>query len=95
VAVAVRLFQTGLVHVLMSVLSPVVVGVGMLVGDVVVRMRGVFVCVRLLPVLVLVRVRCVVGVLLGHDCQLSLRNIHFIWTAAESVTAFSPVSGRW
>ena len=103
-AVAVRLFQARLVHVLMSVFGPVVVGVGVLVGDVVVRMRGVCVRVSLLAVLVFVRVRRVVGVLIGHDCQLSLRNmsfllwIQFAWGAgAESAapfTAFSPPSGR-
>lgn len=103
-AVAVRLFQAGLVHVLMSVLSPVAVGVGVFVGHVVVRMRGVRVCVGLLAVLVLVRMRRVVGVLLGHGCQLSLRSvlsflwIQFAWGAgAESAApfrAFSPPSGR-
>ena len=103
--VVVRLFQAGLVHVLMSVLSPVVVGVGVLVGDVVVRMLGVCVRVSLLAaVLVLVRVRSVVGVLIGHDCQLSLRNISFLlwiqfgWGAgaesAATFTAFSPPSAR-
>jgi hypothetical protein len=100
----VRLFQAGLVHVLMSVLSPVVVGVGVFVSHVVVRMGGVRVCVSLVAVLVLVRVRRVVGVLLGHDCQLSLRNMSFFlwiqlaWGAgAESAAtfrAFSPPSGR-
>ena len=102
----VRLFQARLVHVLMSVFSPVVVGVGVLVGDVVVRMRGVCVRVSLLAVLVLVlmRVRRVVGVLIGHDCQLSMRNmafllwIQFAWGAgaesAATFTAFSPPSGR-
>jgi hypothetical protein len=95
VAVAVRLFQARLVHVLMSVLSPIVVGVGVFVGHMVVRMGGVWVGVSLLAVLVLVRVRRVVRVLLGHVCQLSLRYIHFIWAAADSVTAFSPASSRW
>ena len=102
--VVVRLFQAGLVHVLMSVLSPIVVGVGVLVGDVVVRMRGVCVRVSLLAVLVLVRVRRVVGVLIGHDCQLSLGNmsfllwIQFAWGAgaesAATFTAFRPPSAR-
>ena len=101
---AVRLFQARLVHVLMSVLSPIVVGVGVFVGHMVVRMGGVWVGVSLLAVLVLVRVRRVVGVLIGHDCQLSLRNmafllwIQFAWGAsaesAATFTAFSPPSGR-
>ena len=74
-AVAVRVFHAGLVHVLMSVLGPAVVGVGVLVAYMVVLMRGVRMCVGLSAVLVLVRVRRVVGVLLGHGCQLSLRNM--------------------
>ena len=104
VVVVVRLFQAGLVHVLMSVLSPVDVGVGVFVGHVVVRMGGVRVCVSLVAVPVLVRVRRIVGVLLGHDYQLSLRNMWFLlwiqlaWGAgAESAAAFrafSPPSGR-
>jgi hypothetical protein len=75
VLVVVRVFEAGLVHVLMSVLGAVVVGVGVLVGHVVVLMRGVCMCVSLFAVLVLVlvRVRRVVGVLLGHGCQLSIR----------------------
>jgi hypothetical protein len=86
--VAVGLFQPGFVHVLMSVLSPVVVGVGVFVGHVVVRMGGVCVAVRFWTVLVLVRVWCVVGVLLGHGYQLSLRYIH------SAFRALSPAS-RW
>ena len=103
--VVVRVFQAGLVHVLMSVLGPVVVGVGMLVGHVVVLMRGVCMCVSLFAVLVLVRVRRVMGVLLGHGCQLSLRNmlvllwIQFAWVrgadSAAAFRAFSPPSMRW
>jgi hypothetical protein len=79
VDVAVDVFKAGLMHVLMSVLGPVVVGVGMLVRDVVVLMRRVRVCVRLFAVVVFVRVRRVVGVLLGHGCHLSLRNMLFLW----------------
>ena len=79
VAVAVRVFQAGLVHVLMSVLGPVVVGVGVLVGHMVVLMRGVRMCVRLLAVVMLVRVRRVVGVLLGHGCHLPMRNMLCLW----------------
>jgi hypothetical protein len=105
VAVAVRVFQADLVRVLMSVLGPVVVGVGVLVGHMVVRMRGVLMCVSLFAVVVLVRVRRVVGVLLGHCCQLSLRNmlvllwIQFVWVPAADSSAtfraFSPPSMRW
>jgi hypothetical protein len=108
VAVAVRVFQADLVHVLMSVLGPVVVGVGVLVGHVVVRMRGVRMCVSLFAVVVLVRMRRVVGVLLGHGCQLSLRiplrNMLFLLRiqfacvrgddSAAAFRAFSPPSAR-
>lgn len=87
-AVVVRVFQAGLVHVLMGVLSPIVVWVRVFVGHVVVRMGGVRVGVSLIAVLVLVRVRRVVGVLLGHDYQLSLRNLY------STFKAFSPAS-RW
>src|SRR5262249_30964273 len=52
VVVAVRVFQAGLVHVLMSVLGPVVVGVGVLVGDMVVLMRGVRMAVSLFAMVV-------------------------------------------
>jgi hypothetical protein len=72
VAVAVYLFQAGLVHVLMSVLGPIFVGMRVLVSDMVVLMRGVRMCMSLFAVLVLVRVRCVVGVLLGHGCHLPM-----------------------
>ena len=89
-------------HMRMSVLGPVVVGVGVLVGHMVVRMRGVRMCVSLFAVVVLMRVRRVVGVLLGHGCQLSLRNmlvllwIQFGWVrGADSATAFRPPSMRW
>jgi hypothetical protein len=73
--VAVRVFQAGLVHVLMSVLGPVLVSVGVLVGHMVVLMRGVRMCVSLFAVLVFVRMRRVVGVLLGHSCHLLVRNM--------------------
>jgi hypothetical protein len=39
--VAVDVFEAGLMHVLVSVLSPVLVGVRVLVRDMVVLMRGV------------------------------------------------------
>jgi hypothetical protein len=74
VVVAVHVFHAGLVHVLMSVLGPVIVGVGVLVGDMVVLMRGVRMRVSLFAMVVFVRVRRVVSVL-GHDCLLSLRNV--------------------
>jgi hypothetical protein len=51
VRVAVRVFETGLVHMLMGVLGSVLVGVGVLVGDMVMLMWGV---------------RRVMGVKLGH-----------------------------
>jgi hypothetical protein len=73
--VAVRVFQAGLVHVLMSVLGPVLVSVGVLVGHMVVLMRGVRMCVSLFAVLVFVRMRRVVGVLLGHGSHLLVRNM--------------------
>jgi hypothetical protein len=105
VAVAVRVFQADLMRVLMSVLGPVDVGMGVLVGHMVVRMRGVRMCVSLFAVLVLVRVRRVVGVLLGHGCQLSLRNmLILLWIqvarvrgadSAAAFRAFSPPSVRW
>jgi hypothetical protein len=72
---AVWLFQAGLVHVLVRVLGPVVVGVGVFMGHVVVGMRGVRVGMGLLAVLVLVRMRRIVSVLLGHGPSLPLRNL--------------------
>jgi hypothetical protein len=70
VGVAVRVFQAGLVHVLMSVLGSVVMRVVVLMCDVVVLMRGVRVGVRHFAMLVFVRVRRVMGVLFGHGCSL-------------------------
>jgi hypothetical protein len=58
--------EAGLMHVLVGVLGSVRVGVGVLVRDMVVLMRGVRMCVRHLAMAVFVRMRCVVGVLLGH-----------------------------
>jgi hypothetical protein len=66
VGVVVHVFEVGLVHVLMSVLRPVLVGVGVLVRHMVMVMRGVRVCVSLAVMVVLVCVRCVVGVLFAH-----------------------------
>jgi hypothetical protein len=68
-------FQAGLVHVLMSVLGPVVVGVGMLGAHMLVLMRGVRMCVSRFAMLVLVRVRRVVSVLLRHGCRLLMRKM--------------------
>jgi hypothetical protein len=66
VGVVVHAFEVGLVHVLMSVLGPVLVGVGVLVRHVVVVMRGVRVRVSFAAMVVLVCVRCVMGVLFAH-----------------------------
>jgi hypothetical protein len=74
VGVAVHVFQAGLMHVLMGVLGPVLVGVGVLVRDMLVLMRGVCMSVRYIGVLVFVRVRDVMGVRLGHR-QLLVRNM--------------------
>jgi hypothetical protein len=67
VGVAVYRFEVGLVYVLMSVLGSVVVGVGVLVCDMVVLVRGVRVRVGHAGVAVFVRMRRVMGVVLGHD----------------------------
>jgi hypothetical protein len=72
------LFQTGLVHVLMSVLGSVVVGVGVLMGDMVVLMRGVRVGVCHFAMVVFVRMRRAVAVLLGHRCHLLARNMLYL-----------------
>ena len=63
---AVHVLQAGLVNVPMSVFRSVGVGVRVLMLDVVVLVRGVLVRVRDGSVLMLVRVRLVVGVLLRH-----------------------------
>ena len=60
--VVVSVLQTRLVHVVVAVLSPVVMGVGVLVLDMLVFVRGVRVRVRDVAVLVLVRVWFFVGV---------------------------------
>jgi hypothetical protein len=74
VRVFVNVFEAGLVHVLMRVFGAVFVRVGMLVCDVVVLMRGVRVCVGHVAMVMFVRMRRVMGVLLGHGCRLLLRN---------------------
>jgi hypothetical protein len=66
VRVVVRFFQAGLVHVLVAVLGPVVVGVRVLVLDVFVLVLGVRVRVSNPAVFVLVRVVPFVGVLITH-----------------------------
>lgn len=68
--VAVNLFQARLMHVRMGVFGPVGVRVCVFVLDVVVLMGGVRMGMRLVAVLVLVRVRTVVGVLFAHCCSL-------------------------
>jgi hypothetical protein len=74
VGVAVNVFEAGLVHVLMRVFGAVIVRVGMLVCDMVVLMRGVRMCMGHIAMVVLVRMRRVMGVLLGHGGRLLLRN---------------------
>jgi hypothetical protein len=108
VGVSVHVLQVGLVQVLMRVLGPVFVGVGMLVVDMVVLMRGVRVCMGHTVMVVLMRVRRVVVVLFGHGVISLLRNmlwwLIFQWEpprdrmlgdAYWSVTALSPLSPRW
>lgn len=70
--VGVGLFEPGLMHVLVGVLSAVVVRVRVLVLDVLVLMRGVGVAVRRLAMLVFVRMRSLVAVLLCHREHLLL-----------------------
>jgi hypothetical protein len=99
VGVTVHVFQAGLMHVLMGVLGPVLVGVGVLVRDMLVLMRGVRMRVSHIGVLVFVRVRGVMGVRLGHG-QLLVRNmlwlavIHGFGDTDDSATTFSPVPSR-
>ena len=64
--VAVRVFETGFVHMLMGVLGSVLVGVGVLVGDMVMLMRGVRMCMSRFAMVVFVGMRRVMGVQLGH-----------------------------
>jgi hypothetical protein len=59
----------------MSMFPAVAVGVGVLVRDMVVLMRGVRMCMGLFPVLVFVRMWCLMGVRLGHNCHLLVRNM--------------------
>ena len=64
--VAVRVFETGFVHMRMSVLGSVLVGVGVLVADMVMLVRGVRMCMSLVAMVVFVGVRRVMGVQFGH-----------------------------
>jgi hypothetical protein len=66
VSVVVSFLEARFVYVSVGVLGPVVVGVGVLVLDVLVFVRGVRVRVRDTAVLVLVRMRPFMGVLFGH-----------------------------
>jgi hypothetical protein len=71
----VNVFEARLVHVLVGVLGSVFVGVRVLVCQMVVLMRGVRMRMGHFPVLVFVRMRRVMGVRLGHDCHLLVRNM--------------------
>ena len=64
--VLVNLLEPGLVRMRMGVLGPVMVGMGVLVLDVLVLVIGVRMRVLDAAVLVLVRMRVLVGVLFGH-----------------------------
>jgi hypothetical protein len=66
VRVLVNLLEPGLVQMRMGVLGPVMVGMGVLVLDVLVLVIGVRMRVLDAAVLVLVRMRVLVGVLFGH-----------------------------
>jgi hypothetical protein len=66
VGVLVNLLEPGLVQMRMGVLGPVMVGMGVLVLDVLVLVIGVRMRVLDAAVLVLVRMRALVGVLFGH-----------------------------
>lgn len=74
--VVVRFLEAGLMHVSVAVLGSVVVGVGVLVLDVFVVVRGVSVRVSDPAVLVFVRVRSFMVVLLTHcDHLLCVKHI--------------------
>jgi hypothetical protein len=66
VGVLVNLLEPGLVQMRMGVLGSVMVGMGVLVLDVLVLVIGVRMRVLDAAVLVLVRMRALVGVLFGH-----------------------------
>jgi hypothetical protein len=66
VGVLVNLFEPGLVQMRMGVLGPVMVGMGVFVLDVLVVVIGVRMRVLDAVVLVVVRMRALVGVLFSH-----------------------------
>jgi hypothetical protein len=74
--VVVRFLEAGLVHVSVTVLGSVVVGVGVFVLDVLVLVFGVRVGMSDPVVVVLVRVRPFVGVLFGHFLSSPFRETH-------------------
>jgi hypothetical protein len=75
VSVAVNVFEAGLVHVLMRVLGSVFVGVGVLMCDMVMFMRGMPMGMGHIGMLVFVRMRRVMVVVLGHGSRLLVRNM--------------------
>jgi hypothetical protein len=77
VDVLVSLLEACLVHVRMGVLGPVIVCMGVHMLDVLMVVLGVRVRVRDLAVVVLVRMRVLVGVLFGH-----LRSSPFVKSVA-------------
>lgn len=83
--VVVNVLEAGLVHVLVGVLGPVFVGMRVLVCHMVVLMRGVRVCMGRFTMLVFVRMRAVMGVLVGHGCHPRAEYV--------VVTGLSPGSG--
>ena len=93
VRVAVHVFEAGLVHVLMGVLGPVLVGMRMLVCHMVVLMRGVRMRVRHIAMLVFVRVRRLVGVL-AHGGRLLFKRVVSSGHSLGPPTAFSPLLPR-
>jgi hypothetical protein len=66
VSVRVSFLETGLVHVCVGVLGPVIMSMGVLMLDVLMVVIGVRVSVRDLAMVVLVRMRVLVSVLCGH-----------------------------
>jgi hypothetical protein len=76
--VAVSVLESGLVHVLVSVVSPVLVGVRVLVLNMLVLVSGVRMGMRRLAVLVFVRVRFLVSVLTCHRPSSPLRRLRTV-----------------
>lgn len=75
--VGVHCFEAGLVHMLMCVGGPVIVGVRVLVLNVIVFVGGVRMGVRDIAVSVFVSMRRIVCVLGCHDRPLPMRNVLF------------------